>query len=69
MSKICRTFAAEKINTIMEKRTYIQPEMDTMILPAEALMDPITIPGSPEGPADPVNTSSPAPQRETPNMF
>ena len=37
----------------MKKRTYIQPEMDTMILPAEALMDPITIPGSPEGPADP----------------
>ena len=54
---------------IMKKRTYIQPEMDTMILPAEALMDPITIPGSPEGPADPVNTSSPAPQRETPYMF
>lgn len=37
----------------MKKRTYIQPELDTMILPAEALMDPIIIPGSSEGPADP----------------
>ena len=45
----------------MKKRTYIQPELDTMILPAEALMDPITIPGSPEGPADPV---SPAPEKK-----
>ena len=37
MSKICRTFALE-LSTIMKKRTYIQPKMETMVLPKEVLM-------------------------------
>ena len=31
----------------MEKRTYIQPKMDTMVLPQDALMDEIALAGSP----------------------
>ena len=34
----------------MEKRTYIQPAIETMVLPKDALMESITIPGSGEGP-------------------
>ena len=49
MSDFCSKFAAEK-NTIMEKRTYIQPEVDTMVVPKDALMDPIILAGSGEGP-------------------
>ena len=45
MSKICRTFAARK-DTIMEKRTYIQPKCEAMILPKEALMDDLILAGS-----------------------
>ena len=32
------------------KRTYIQPTIDTMVLPQEALMGPIPLAGSGEGP-------------------
>ena len=53
----------------MEKRTYIQPEMDTVVLPAEALMDPIALAGSSTGPG--VGNSAPAraEEHETPYMF
>ena len=34
----------------MEKRTYIQPEVGTMVVPEDALMDPIILAGSGEGP-------------------
>ena len=34
----------------MDKRTYIQPEVDTMVVPKDALMDPIILAGSGEGP-------------------
>jgi len=30
----------------MEKRTYIQPKMDTMVLPQDALMDEIALASS-----------------------
>ena len=42
---------------IMKKRIYIQPKMDTMVLPKDALMDPIALAGSGEG------TANPAPSR------
>lgn len=45
----------------MKKLTYIQPKVEAMVLPKEALMDSIIIPGSGEGPEDPV---SPAPERK-----
>ena len=51
MSDFCSTFAPN-LNTIMEKRTYIQPAMDTMVLPKDALMDPIALAGSGEGPSE-----------------
>ena len=41
----------------MKKRTYIQPEVEAMILPKDALMGPITIPGSSEGPEDPISSA------------
>ena len=40
----------KKENTIMKKYQYIQPKVEAMIVPADALMDPIALPGSPEGP-------------------
>ena len=40
MSDFCSTFAAE-FDMIMEKRTYIQPKMDTLVLPKGILMDDI----------------------------
>ena len=59
MSKICRTFAAE-MNTIMEKRTYIQPEVETAIYYSQGIM----IPNSPtNGEMDPTAPSTPAPGR------
>ena len=42
MSDFCSKFAAE-FDMIMEKRTYIQPKMDTMVLPQDALMDEIAL--------------------------
>ena len=39
------------------KRTYIQPTIDTMVLPKEALMGPISLAGSGEGPG--VGSSAP----------
>ena len=38
MSKICRTFAPN-FKKAMNKMKYIQPEMDTIVMPARALMD------------------------------
>ena len=34
----------------MEKRTYIQPEVGTMVVPEDAVMAPIPLAGSPTGP-------------------
>ena len=34
----------------MEKRTYIQPEVGTMVVPEDAVMTPIPLAGSGEGP-------------------
>lgn len=49
MSDFCSTFAPN-LNTIMEKRTYIQPEMAVELLRMEAMM----LPGSPtDGGSDP----------------
>ena len=39
-----------RIDTIMEKRTYIQPKVDTMVVPEDAVMTPIPLAGSGEGP-------------------
>ena len=40
----------------MKKRTYIQPKCEAMILPKDALMAPIALKGSGEGPG--VGTTS-----------
>jgi len=45
MSKICRTFAARK-DTIMKKRTYIQPEMKVEGLSS---LSSLMLPASPTG--------------------
>lgn len=45
----------KKENTIMKKYQYIQPKVEAMIVPADALMDPIAMPGSSEGPTVNVN--------------
>jgi hypothetical protein len=37
MSKICRTFAARK-DTIMKKRTYIQPEMSINMIASDTFV-------------------------------
>lgn len=37
MSDFCSTFAPN-LNTIMEKRTYIQPKMEMAVMPKDALM-------------------------------
>ncbi len=34
----------------MKKRTYIQPKVDTMVAPKDALMDPIVLAASSSGP-------------------
>ena len=38
MSKICRTFAPE-FQKIMKKMQYIQPKMDTVVMPERAMME------------------------------
>ena len=38
MSNNCRIFAP-KFGKVMKKMKYIQPEMDTIVMPARALMD------------------------------
>ena len=49
----------------MEKKYYIQPKMDTMVLPKEVLMDAIGggLAGSGGGPGVGEGTSNPAPKR------
>ena len=53
----------------MEKRTYIQPEVDTMVLPQDALMAPQPLAGSPTmgtvGSGSGTGGSNPAPKRLT----
>ena len=61
MSDFCSTFAPN-LNTIMEKRTYIQPAMDTMVLPKDVMMnDPEPASGGSWPTDDPAD---PAPKRE-----
>ena len=50
----------------MEKRTYIQPVIETMVLPKDALMDGIALAGS--GTMGTVGGGSGAPKRQSP-MF
>ena len=45
----------------MKKRTYIQPKMDTMVLPQDALMGEIALAGSPTMATVGTNTGSGAP--------
>ena len=45
MSDFCSTFAPN-LNTIMEKRTYIQPKMAVAVMPKDAIMEDIILSGS-----------------------
>jgi len=65
MSDFCSTFAPN-LNTIMEKRTYIQPKMEMTVLPKEVLMEDINPasggafpPGLPANPAPGRNVAGP----------
>lgn len=64
ISKKSCTFAAD-LNKIMKKRTYTQPKMEVAVLPQDALMDELVIPGSGQGPADPTS----APKRRWTEVF
>ena len=52
----------------MKKNQYIQPKVAAMVVPEEALMDSIAMPGSPDGPTwgAPTRVAPPVPGADLP---